>query len=88
MVRAVTQWNQTGVPISRERRETGAVAEGYVSFIGTAIQQQWLVQAEALGTTRMVPGPATVVALARSTISAGHPDDAHQWLVNVTLVRP
>ena len=31
-------------------------------------------------------GPATVVGLARSSVN-GQATDAHQWLVNVTLLR-
>jgi hypothetical protein len=68
------------------QRTTGAVAEGYTRFIGTVAEQQWQVQATTLGSAAFEPGPATVVALARSAGPPGRPDDAHQWLVNVTLV--
>jgi hypothetical protein len=44
------------------------------------------VTAHALGNAEFEPGPATAVAFARTTTSPGQPDDAHQWLVNVTLV--
>jgi hypothetical protein len=68
------------------QRTTGAVAEGYTTFIGTVAEQQWEVHATTLGIRGFQPGPATVVALARSAGAPGRPDDAHQWLVNVTLV--
>jgi hypothetical protein len=70
------------------QRSTGAVAEGYAYFTGTVFPQQWQVHAHAIGPTAFVPGPATAVGLARSSTSPGlgGPDDAHQWLVNVTLV--
>jgi hypothetical protein len=70
------------------QRTTGAMAEGYGYVIGTTTPQQWQVVAYAIGSAEFEPGPATAVALARSTVSPGHPDDAHQWLVNVTLVSP
>lgn len=69
------------------QRNTGAMAEGYGFAIGTAAPQQWRVVAYAIGETAFAPGPATAVALARTTTSLGQPDDAHQWLVNVTLVQ-
>ena len=40
----------------------------------------------AEGRATFEAGPATVVGLARSSIN-GHATDAHQWLVNVTLLR-
>ncbi len=67
------------------QRSTGAVAEGYAYLIGTTQQQQWQVVAHTVGGTAFVAGPATVVAGARS-LASGQPDDAHQWLVAVTLV--
>ncbi len=68
------------------QRTTGAVAEGYASFTGTQETQTWHVHAVARGPDRFVPGDATAVGLAMSTGSPGHNDDAHQWLVPVTLV--
>ena len=68
------------------QRSTGAVAEGYTTFIGTVAEQQWEVHATTLGFRGFEPGPAVVVALARSYGGPGRPDDAQQWLVNVTLV--
>jgi hypothetical protein len=68
------------------QRSTGAIAEGTAELIGTVAPQQWHIVAKAIGSTAFEPGLATVVALAKSTAAPGHPDDAHQWLVNVTLV--
>ena len=68
------------------QRSTGAVAEGYTRFTGTTAEQQWHVRAATLGFRGFEPGPAVVVALARSYGAPGRPDDAQQWLVEVTLV--
>ena len=68
------------------QRSTGAMAEGYASFTGTVLPQQWTVQARTIGAKSFDSGPATVVALAQTKVQ-GLPDDAHQWLVNVTLVK-
>ena len=46
---------------------------------------QWQVVARAQGKATFEPGPATAVGLAVSTIR-GNTTDAHQWLVDVTLV--
>jgi len=40
----------------------------------------------AQGLATFEAGPVTVAGLARSSIN-GHATDAHQWLVNVTLLR-
>jgi hypothetical protein len=61
------------------------MAEGNGSFICTGEGQHWEVQAMTEGEPRFQEGPATIVALARS-VSNGQTTDAHQWLVNVTLV--
>jgi hypothetical protein len=70
------------------QRSTGAVAEGYTTFIGTIVSQQWTVHAKTVGQKSFQPGPAVVVALAQSKVipGAGGADDAQQWLVNITLV--
>lgn len=67
------------------QRSTGAVAVGSTSFDLTGAVEQWDVRAAAQGKAAFQPGPATVVAMAR-TSSGGIATDAHQWLVNVTLV--
>jgi hypothetical protein len=43
------------------------------------------VQASTLGKERFAEGPATAVALGRTT-ARGKATDAHQWLVEITLV--
>ena len=67
------------------QRSTGAVAEGVIFFTGTGQSNQWEITAVAEGRAAFEAGPATVVALARSAIN-GQATDAHQWLVNVTLL--
>jgi hypothetical protein len=67
------------------QRSTGAVAEGHAFLTGTGTTNQWEVEATDQGGATFEAGPATVVALARSSIN-GHATDAHQWLVNVTLL--
>ena len=66
------------------QRSTGAVAEGvaFLTAIGTV--QRWEVEAAANGGETFEAGPATSVAFARV---GGKATDAHQWLVNVTLVK-
>jgi len=44
------------------------------------------ITARAEGRAAFAAGPVTVVGLARSSIN-GQATDAHQWLVNVTLLR-
>jgi hypothetical protein len=45
----------------------------------------WQVRALTQDRETFEPGTATVVAVARA-ISRGRADDAHAWLVNVTLI--
>ena len=68
------------------QRSTGAVAEGSVAFDATGAVEQWDVHATTQGKATFQPGPATAVGLARTT-SRGATTDAHQWLVNINLVR-
>ena len=67
------------------QRSTGAVAEGVIFFTGTGQTNQWEVTVVAEGRAGFAAGSATVVGLARSSVN-GQSTDAHQWLVNVTLV--
>ena len=66
------------------QRSTGAVAEGvaFLTAIGTV--QRWEVEAAAQGSEAFEAGPATSVAFARV---GGKATDAHQWLVNIKLVK-
>ncbi len=68
------------------QRSTGAVAEGHTRITCTGDAQQWEIHAATQGTQTFTEGPATAVGLARTT-QRGQTDDAHQWLVDVTLVR-
>ena len=69
------------------QRPTGAVAEGrtLVTCTGEANTQQWEVHASTQGDETFEAGPATAVALGHTT-SRGDITDAHQWLVDITLV--
>ena len=83
---AVTVGERTELRVTVTQRSTGAVAEGVISFTGTGQTNQWEITASAEGRAAFEAGPATVVGLARSSVSGGA-TDAHQWLVNVTLLR-
>ncbi|HZW11422.1 MAG TPA: hypothetical protein VFF69_16075 [Phycisphaerales bacterium] len=66
------------------QRETGALAEGCVRFIGTPEQQTWMLEAQTKGRNTFQAGAARAVALAATSLH-GRTDDAHQWLVDLTL---
>ena len=83
---AVTTGERTELRVTVTQRSTGAVAEGVIFFTGTGQTNQWEVTVVAEGRAVFQTGPATVVGLARSS-SQGKATDAHQWLVNVTLLR-
>ena len=67
------------------QRATGAVAEGRTRITCTGNTQQWQVHASTQGKETFQEGPATAVALGR-TSDRGDITDAHQWLVDITLV--
>ena len=67
------------------QRTTGAVAEGRTRFTCTGNTQQWEVHASTRANETFQEGPATAVAIAR-TSDRGDITDAHQWLVDITLV--
>ena len=73
--------------VTMTQRTTGAVAEGIAILRGTGDLQHWEVQAKARGKASFEPGAATAVAIG-VTGDPGHTTDAHQWLVNITLVNP
>lgn len=83
---AVTAGERTELRVTVTQRSTGALAEGGAFFTGTGQTNQWEVTAMAQSQERFAAGPATVVAVAR-TIVNGQATDAHQWLVNITLVK-
>jgi len=80
-----TARERTYLRVTVTQRETGAVAEGSTFFTCTVETQQWEVHAVTHGKASFDEGPATAVAVA-STTSRGQATDAHQWLVNITLV--
>jgi hypothetical protein len=66
------------------QRTTGAIAQGHARTVCTTEEQHWEVQAWARGDETFEEGAARAVAVALT--SSGHSiDDAHQWLVDVTL---
>ena len=82
---AVTAGQRTELRVTVTQRSTGAVAEGVIFFSGTGQTNQWELTALTEGRAPFTAGPAIVVGLARSSVR-GQPTDAHQWLVNVTLL--
>ena len=82
---AVTAGERTELRVTVTQRSTGAVAEGVIFFTGSGQTNQWEITALAEGRATFEAGPATVVGLARSS-NNGQATDAHQWLVNVTLL--
>ena len=81
------QSQRTPVRVTVTQRSTGALAEGQIFVDCSTTVQQWEVHAFAQGKETFEEGPATATALARTSIGHGESDDAHQWLVNITLVR-
>lgn len=81
-----TAVEHTELRVTLTQRSTGAVAEGQAVFTSTGELQHWQIQASTLGNATFQEGPATAVALAR-TSSPGQTTDAHQWLVPITLVK-
>ena len=80
-----TQGERVDLRVTVTQRETGAVAEGYAIFNCAGAIEQWEVHAVTHGKANFEEGPATAVAVATAT-SRRETTDAHQWLVNITLV--
>ena len=76
---------RTFMRLTVTQRSTGAAAEGRAFLTATGAVQQWEVETAAEGGATFEAGPATAVAFARNTVG-GKATDAHQWLVNITLV--
>ena len=83
---AATAGDRVELRLTVTQRSTGALAEGHTFLTGTGTTNQWEVEARAQGAATFEAGPATAVALARTTVG-GKVTDAHQWLVNITLVK-
>jgi hypothetical protein len=82
---AITAGEKAILRVTVTQRSTGAMAEGDTILNGTGTTNQWQVFARTMGKAVFTTGPATAVGLAVTT-THGHTTDAHQWLVNVTLV--
>jgi hypothetical protein len=80
-----TRGEQTFLRVTVTQRATGAVAEGRSRVVCTGNSQHWEVHAATQGKATFDEGPAVAVAIAR-TADRGEITDAHQWLVNITLV--
>ncbi len=80
-----TQGERLHTRLTVTQRSTGAIAEGRTFDTCTGEPQQWEVQASTRGKERFEAGPATAVAVGRTT-DRGEPTDAHQWLVEITLI--
>ena len=80
-----TERERTYLRVTVTQRSTGAVAEGSTFFTCTGEIQQWEAHAVTHGKASFEEGPATAVAVAGTT-SRRQVTDAHQWLVNITLV--
>ena len=76
----------TYMRVTVSQRSTGAFANGIAQVTCTPDERQWEVRVTAQGNATFEEGPAIATALARSTLD-GSPDDAHQWLVEITLAR-
>jgi hypothetical protein len=80
-----TESERAYLQVTVTQRSTGAVAQGRTRITCTGDTQQWEVHAALQGNETFQAGPATAVALAHTT-SSGETTDAHQWLVDITLV--
>ena len=80
-----TEGERAYLKLTVTQRSTGAVAEGHTLVPCTGEVQQWKVRASTQGKETFEEGSATAVALDRTT-AHGETTDAHQWLVNITLV--
>ena len=83
---AVTAGEQISMRVTVTQRTTGAVAEGRAILTGTGTTNQWEIDAAVQGRATFEAGPAIAVAIARSSLH-GQATDAHQWLVDITLVQ-
>jgi len=81
-----TAGERLSLRVTVTQRSTGAEAEGRTLITCTGIHtQQWEVHASTQGKETFEEGPATAVAIGLTTLR-GETTDAHQWLVNITLV--
>ena len=78
---------RTAMRVIVTQRSTGAVAEGALTFTCSGANQQWEVRAQTKGQATFHAGPATVTALGITYDARNEATDAHQWLVNGTIVQ-
>src|SRR5438552_4153663 len=67
---ACTEGERVSLRVTVTQRETGALAEGAALFTCTGVIQQWKVLASIQGNETFQPGPATAVAIGRSSSGA------------------
>jgi hypothetical protein len=82
---ACTEGERSLLRVTVTQPSTGAIAEGIALITCTGETNQWTLRATTRGRAAFEEGPATATALAQ-TFVRGVTTDAHQWLVNVTLV--
>jgi hypothetical protein len=83
---AITAGERAQMRVTVTQRTTGALAEGRAFLTGTGTTNHWEVTAAVQGPATFAAGPATATASARTYLH-GQATDAHQWLVNITLVQ-
>ncbi len=83
---AITAGERVEMRVTVTQRTTGAVAEGHAVLVGTGTTVGYHILPYIEGDERFEVGPATVVAMVRTSVR-GQATDAHQWLVNVALVK-
>ena len=81
---ACTQGQHADIEVTITQRQTGAVAFGRTRVLCTGYIQHWEARAKSHGKNTFQVGQATAVAMA-TTSTRGTTDDAHQWLVNITV---
>ena len=84
---AITAGERAQMRVTVTQRTTGAVAEGSAILTGTATTNRWEIEAAVQGNETFEAGPATATAIAVTSAAGGQATDAHQWLVNITLVQ-
>jgi hypothetical protein len=82
---ACTAGEEVSLRVTVTQRATGAVAGGRTRITCTGDTQQWEVHASIQAQETFQEPPATAVAVARTTAEEDT-TDAHQWLVEITLV--
>ena len=82
---ACTAGQHAHLQVTVTQRSTGAMAVGHTAIHCNGYIQQWEIHASARSREVFINGAASAVALGRASDRARF-DDAHQWLVPVTLV--